>query len=234
MKIYTYYEDLGVEHSNRLLKIWKQSWQQNGFIPIVLSKTDCIEHPYYTSYSNELRKISIEMSGKPPTEYGLACWLRWLAYSTQNDEEFYVSDYDVINHNFKPTKPLVGLHMLDHACPCIASGRPKDFEWLCKTLIHTVNNNKDFFKKIYKTMQKAYWFNDQEFFEIVNELDHNLIKMTRNRETFLSTPLMHEFWKKPLVHYGSGLCDLYLQRCSKKFTPQARNNLIEEFLNKNL
>ena len=233
MKIYTYHEELKFKNQHELLCLWKRSWQAHGFSPIVLCKTHCESHPYYHFFISELQKFSIEITQAPLNTYGLACWSRWLAYATQPDENFYVSDYDVINHNFNPLPLSNGLHLMDHACPCIASGSSQSFEKLCETIIHTISKNTLFYKETYKELCLVH-FHDQDFFQITEKLDPNLIKMTRDRRTFLSTPIMTEFWRKPLVHYGSDLCSKYLQQFSKKLTPTTRVELITDSLRKTL
>ncbi|NCV54231.1 MAG: hypothetical protein EBW59_05550, partial [Betaproteobacteria bacterium] len=62
---------------------------------------------------SEMRRIYNEITGKQINAYGMSCWFRWLAYATQADEKFYVSDYDAININFshpsddKKTKRII-------------------------------------------------------------------------------------------------------------------------------
>jgi hypothetical protein len=231
MKVYTYYENVNFSHQEELLEIWKKSWESNGFEVNVLNRSDAEKHSFYNEYVKRLESIHLNLTDKPITKYGLSCWLRWLAYATQPEERFYVCDYDVINYHFNPIEPSDFLYLLDGDCPCIASGSASQFYDLCQKFLDIPQTYEEEFISLYKEFDFVH-YHDQEFCQIINKLHPNLIKMTRNRETFLSTPIMHEFWKKPLVHYGSGLCDQYLQRLFKKFTPQARIELIGKHLNK--
>lgn len=243
VKVYTYYENINFSHQEELLEIWQKSWENNGFEVNVLNRSDAEKHSFYNEYVKRLESIHLNLTDKPITKYGLSCWLRWLAYATQPEEKFYVCDYDVINHNFTPVEPNIRLHLMDDHCPCIASGTPSQFFDLCKQIVNFTEKNLPQFKeKLYNLISNLKdsdhhkitvpQFHDQQFFTIYTSFDKDGIYSSRNRETFLSTPNMHEFWKKPLVHYGSGLCDQYLQRFSKKFTHQARIELIEKHLNK--
>ena len=115
----------------------------------------------------------------------MSCWFRWLAYATQAEEKFYVSDYDAININFPITKPNDTIHLMDNDCPFLASGTPKQFENLCKAFVNVSNERIEILK------QQAGHYHDQEFFQYnlmpqqntsaeELRLQHNIL-MTRNR-----------------------------------------------------
>lgn len=40
MKIYTYFEDINHSGQEKLLELWKESWQRQGFEAIVLGEKD--------------------------------------------------------------------------------------------------------------------------------------------------------------------------------------------------
>jgi len=158
MKIYTYYQNINHSSQNELIDLWKISWSRQGYEPIVLSLEDAKRHPYFETLNSEMRRIFNEITGKQIGEYGMSCWFRWLAYATQEDEKFYVSDYDAINVNFPITEPSNQLHLMDNACPFLASGTPKQFENLCKAFVEVSNERIDILK------QQADHYHDQNFF----------------------------------------------------------------------
>ena len=185
MKIYTYYEDINFNKQNELLELWKLSWSRQGYEPIVLNLEDAKKHSYYTEMSAELQNLANEIAGKQISIYGMSCWFRWLAYATQKDEKFYVSDYDAINVNFPITEPNDKLHLMDNDCPFFASGTPSQFENLCKAFAEVSNQRIDILK------QQTNHYHDQEFFQYnfmpqnngsAEDLrkQHNIL-MTRNR-----------------------------------------------------
>jgi hypothetical protein len=185
MKIYTYHQDINHSSQNELIDLWKISWSRKGYKTIVLNLEDAKKNSYFDTFNSEIRRIFNEITGKQITDYGMSCWFRWLAYATQKYEKFYVSDYDAINVNFSIAKPSDKLHLMDNACPFLASGTPTQFENLCKAFVEVSNERIDILK------QQAYHYHDQEFFQynfmtqnndsaedLRNEHD---ILMTRNR-----------------------------------------------------
>jgi hypothetical protein len=185
MKIYTYYQDINHSSQNELIDLWKFSWSRQGYEPIVLNLQDAKNHPYFETLNIEIRRIFNEITGRTITNYGMSCWFRWLAYAIQEDEKFYVSDYDAINLNFLVSEPNDQLHLMDFACPFLASGTPKQFEQLCKAFVEVSNQRIEILK------QQASHYHDQEFFQYnfmpnfnpsANQLkiDHNIL-MTRDR-----------------------------------------------------
>ncbi len=188
MKIYTYYQNINHGSQNELIDLWKISWSNHGYEPIVLNLQDAKRHPYFDTLNTEMRRIFKEITNKKNGEYGMCCWFRWLAYATQEDEKFYVSDYDAINVNFPITEPSNKLHLMDFACPFLASGTPKQFENLCKAFVELSNQRIDILK------QQANHYHDQEFFRYnfmpkFNDSYEDLrnqhgILMTRDRTKF--------------------------------------------------
>jgi len=123
-----------------------------------------------------------------------------LAYATQEDEKFYVSDYDAININFPITEPSNQLHLMDAHVPCFASGSPKQFENLCKAFVELSNQRIDILK------QQADHYHDQEFFLYNSEelKNHHNIVMTRDRNKLLS-PYIKDCLT-PIIHFSHFRC----------------------------
>jgi hypothetical protein len=188
MRIYTYYqlvddwrfsERNNYAFQNELIDLWKISWSRQGYEPIVLNLEDAKKHPYYETLNSEMRRIFREITNREIEEFGMSCWFRWLAYATQTEEKFYVSDYDAINVNFPITEPNDKLHLMDGDCPFLASGTPKQFENLCKAFVEVSNERLEILKN------QANHYHDQEFFYYnISELNHGCIKL-RNDLTLL-------------------------------------------------
>ena len=239
MKIYTYYENIDFNHQDRLLDFWKSSWEIHGVDAIVLTQSDVQNHPFYEEFLNRLEQIHIKLTNNNPSKYVLSCWVRWLAYSTQKEEKFYVSDYDVINHNFKPMEPEDVLCLLDGNCPCIASGTPSQFYQLLKDIINFSENHFDILKAEYDQLyyiipngeRRLLPYHDQTFFQICKKINPNLVKMSRNRQTFLGTPLASNFWEKQVVHYGYSSCIKYCEQNNIKYQKhESKTIVIEKYL----
>ena len=206
MKIYTYYQDIDFSAQQELIDLWKISWSRQGYEPIVLNLEDTKKHPYYETLNSEMRRIFKEITNKEIAEYGMSCWFRWLAYATQAEEKFYVSDYDAINANFPITEPSDKLHLMDNDCPFLASGTPIQFENLCKAFVEVSNERIDILK------QQANHYHDQEFFSY-NFMNHNdsfeelrnkhNILMTRNRVEFggYIDPVKNKILAGPYIGY---------------------------------
>ena len=187
MKIYTYYQNINYSKQNELIDLWKISWSRQGYEPIVLNLQDAKRHPYFDTLNTEMRRIFKEITNKEIGDYGMSCWFRWLAYATQEDEKFYVSDYDAININFPITEPSNQLHLMDNACPFLASGTPKQFENLCKAFVELSNQRIEILK------QQADHYHDQEFFQY-NFMPQNndSARDLRNQHDILMTRNRHE------------------------------------------
>lgn len=182
MKIYTYYDNINFKYQNELIELWKLSWSRQGYDPVVLNLEDSKKNPYFETLNREMRRIYNEITGKQITDYGMSCWFRWLAYAMQDEDIFYVSDYDAINLNFAITKPSDKLHLMDADCPFLASGTPKQFNNLCKAFVEVSNEHIETIKK------QANHYHDQEFFYYnFNMCRNNSAKELKNKYEILMT-----------------------------------------------
>ena len=121
MKIYTYYEDINFSAQHELIDLWKISWSQQGFDPIVLTLKNALNakmHDEYIDFVTRVHKnIGSEIEG-----YCLAAQREIVAFTTI-DEPSFISDYDVMNINFSPPDYVDNLvHWRDGRCTCFASG----------------------------------------------------------------------------------------------------------------
>lgn len=163
MKIYTYYDNIskdGKDSKNQqLIKLWTKSWSKNGFTPIVLGRHDAEKSPFFKEFISSMRYSQEKIMGKEMLPYGLSCYLRWLAYSTQKEEKFLVADYDIINHKYKKEELEDKNHLMVGHCPCFASGSPSTFLEMCQKMCSISKNRIDLLKG-----KVDVWYNDQEFF----------------------------------------------------------------------
>jgi len=250
MKIYTYYQNINHSKQNELIDLWKISWSRQGYEPIVLNLQEAKRHPYFDTLNTEMRRIFKEITNKKNGEYGMCCWFRWLAYATQEDEKFYVSDYDSININFPITEPNDKLHLMDFDCPFLASGTPKQFENLCKAFVEVSNERLEILK------QQTNHYHDQEFFQYNlmpqnNEFAEDLrnqhdILMTRNRHELggCIDPMENKILAGPYIgyienekygvvhvsHQNIGILQEKYRKYKKQDASKLRINLIKNLL----
>ena len=250
MKIYTYYQNINHHNQDELVDLWRIGWSRQGYEPIVLNLQDAKKHPYFDTLDLKMREIFKEITTKQIGKYGMSCWFRWLAYATQVEEKCYVSDYDAINVNFSVKEPEDKLHLMDNACPFLASGTPKQFEDLCKAFVEVSTDRLDTLKV------EASHYHDQEFFEYnfmptynsrAQELrDKYNILMTRDRREIGGQidPVLNKVFAGPRLgyvesreykvmhvsHHNIGNIQKKYKQYKHYNVPELRINLIKEIL----
>ena len=240
MKIYTYYQDINFVsvHGDQqeLIDLWKISWSRQGYEPIVLNLEDAKKHSFFETLNSEMRRIFKEITNKEIDDYGMNCWFRWLAYATQKDEKFYVSDYDAINVNFPITEASNQLHFMGGACPFLASGTPKQFENLCNKFIEVTKERMEILK------QQANHYHDQEFllynfcpnwndscYQLRNQHD---ILMTRDESKFGGIDINTDSLVYHVSHHLTQVTleTEYYKSYKTKYKQRARAMLIRDLL----
>ncbi len=95
MKIYTFYNPIpGFKTENELglIELWKTSWSQHGYEPIVIGDAEAKANPRFNEFDSRLSKL--------PTINGYAyegaCYRRWLAMEHVAGGPCLMSDYDVM------------------------------------------------------------------------------------------------------------------------------------------
>lgn len=130
--VFTYYEPVaGLPSADGLITLWRESWQKQGWEPIVLDESNAAQHPSYETFLKAVSRLPT--INKP--RYELACYLRHLAMA--QGEGGLLVDYDVINRFFAPDmadgilngRPLVILEPT--RVPCAVLGTQQGFEDLC-------------------------------------------------------------------------------------------------------
>lgn len=185
MKIYTYAFDFEQENQKELIDLWASSWSKQGFHPIVLGVQDAEQHPLYKSFVEKINFFWNKLLDKDVDTYNLNCYTRWLAYATQPEEKFYVSDYDAINSSFSPIDPDNKLHLMGGHCPFFASGTSSQFDNLCKLFIEiTEKNMQELLLEFDQNPSGSKVYSDQGFF--LYNMSHLLlrddIKITNNMD----------------------------------------------------
>lgn len=176
MKIYTFYEKI-FNNQEKLIDLWKKNWSEKGFEPIVLSIKDSEKSPFFKEFSAKINSIHRDITGIDISTYGLACYYRWIAYSTQNKEEiFLASDYDIINKNFKIEDAQYEegkISFLHRFCPCLSIGKAKDYQLFIEDALSISEKYKKEIKERFNS-SKFVQYHDQEFLSLNNyRLNHN-------------------------------------------------------------
>lgn len=108
MNVICYYEsndDAFSTQSEQLIDLWKKSWRDNGFTPVVLGVDDAKQHMSYDELdleNNDSLLYKIPQSQNRNLNYIRSAYRRLVAYSNyvlSHNTTLY-ADYDVINYNF--------------------------------------------------------------------------------------------------------------------------------------
>lgn len=236
MKIYTYYEDINFNFQDKMIDLWKKSWEQHGFEAVVLTLEDAKKNPYYEEFVTNLKYLNTEIAGKDIGPYELSCHVRWLAYSIQEDTDaFFVSDYDVINKNFNSSdinEPLDKILFLDGYCPCFVYGTAQQYLKFCKDIIECSHKHKESSKQQY-AINKSIYYHDQEFLSINHEkLDYNFCpsgKYVRFYEH--GNEQMKDFNLFHIAHRSAKEAKLNFPELQSIHSEQLRIDFIREILN---
>lgn len=86
----------GVGEQHRILEIWRQTWEANGWDTEVLTEYEARDHPRYDEWRDSFMKLPTV--NKPG--YEMACWLRYVAMLVQGGG--LLTDYDCLNFGFLP------------------------------------------------------------------------------------------------------------------------------------
>lgn len=149
--VHTYYEHVpGFPKPDKILYLWRRSWEDNGWTTRVLSEKDAASHPGYTYFLDRI----IRFPTTNPKEYERACFLRHLAMA--NIGGGLLADYDVFNvampvdvghERLKALALALGdakLAILEPTkVPCLVWGTAEGYEDLCDLLCeYSVNGEK--------------------------------------------------------------------------------------------
>ena len=240
MKIYTYYEDIKFLRQDDLINLWKISWLKNGFEPIVLGREDAESHPFYSTFVKKLNEINKTMLGCNMKPYCLSCFLRWLAYASQKEESFYVSDYDVINTGVslnEISQPVTNrVHFMDGNCPCFASGNPAVFELLCKDFIEVFEKYHNELLIVTEKNEERKSWHDQHFLVNFNKIMRSFAryKITRDRNIIGMCVDINTLNIKRIVHISHKCTTQILNKhpeLQERVVRDARVEIVKKLLN---
>lgn len=160
MKIYTYYENINFSYQNELIELWKISWSRQGYEPIILNRDDAKKFEHYNKYYDFIQEIHEKSTGSvlPDVSYHMAAQLEIAAFATIKEPSF-ISDYDIINVNFKPCNVGSKVFWRDAACTCFASG--DSLGWC--NYINFLFSNKNKIIEHCKDIKGRFRFHDQDF-----------------------------------------------------------------------
>lgn len=135
--VHTYFQPVtGLHYPKKLLDLWKESWESKGWTTKILSETDAMGHPGYKAFSDRISRYpTINKPG-----YERACYMRHMAMA--NIGGGILVDYDVINREAPPPKPIPGFPGLPSkiACleptkvPCVLIGDGDAFGDVCDAI----------------------------------------------------------------------------------------------------
>jgi hypothetical protein len=122
-KVFTFYAPVEGKHEQEeldLIHLWKTSWSEAGWEPVVLGQGSFVYDPESLDILDRVRRLP--SINRKFLDYW--CYARWLAVAQQGGG--FMSDYDVINYSFAPTDYGL-LQTYDHHVPCLASGDESEF-----------------------------------------------------------------------------------------------------------
>ena len=178
MKVYSYFANINFKNQKELIDLWRSSWSSRGFEPILLTEEDAKKHLYYTDYIKELKQIHIDVLDEEITDYGMSCYLRWMAYATiDSDKPILTMDYDIINTGLDIIElefPIdTKIKLYSNYCPCFVSGTPDQFDGLCRKFVRISKQNIKKCKRKKVPFGLGNWYHDNEFFiyhhDLLNE-----------------------------------------------------------------
>jgi len=200
-KVYAYIENISQSSGfeTEVLELWKKTWADNGWSPIILGRGDAEKHPRFKVFHDRVSKIETPFNAP---EYNLLCWLRWLAFAQVGGG--FISDYDVMNIKLKPEDMLpVETVRICHTygVPCFVQTSAKGAEDIIDAII---SHTPDY------TMDGKNW-NDMHFF-----MQSKFEKCLNGKQAWLENgstwyekddAIMHSWEELPIVHFSNASCD---------------------------
>lgn len=150
-RIYTYYEDFNKPHQKELIRVWADSWRNQGFHPVVLGYGSVPNSTLKTEYMKFVKKIHFLLRGRYVSDpYWKSVHRSLLAFSNVEEPSWF-SDYDCINIKFKYNPSLIlqpKVYWRDHDCTCFASGSGEGFRKYIEFVLTQENNILKYCRKL--------------------------------------------------------------------------------------
>ena len=232
-KIYTYFDESADEDEIKLLNLWKGSWQKNGFETIVLNEGHAKKSSYYDEFVGEIKKIHMDVCGSEISNRSLSGYLRWLAYSTQEENEsFFVSDLDVVNRSMSVSEikaPKDKITFLNVYNPCLVYANKDQFLSFCKDMVSVSIENKQFLKD-----KKLDYYHDTDFLWLNSKTIKFNYNISRNEQYVGSYSTEYgSLGKYKIFQVTEESIDLFITHfpgLSKINRKKVKNELIAEIL----
>lgn len=195
MNIYAFYEKIDGEIDNeyqKIIEIWKKSWSDNGWNPIILTLEDSKKHPDFEIFYNTIKNYPSIHEKK----YIDMCYLRWLAIANLGG---WYTDIDMINYGFKP------ISYNDEIVSCSPN--------ICPTTIYMSKEN---YEKYIINILKNYDFPENDCYDCYENNCKNTSDMLilHNKKIYNNIDIMldvqcdfdvNKDWKKySILHFHGG------------------------------
>lgn len=192
MNVYAYFDTCYVSDVARhTLAMWKDSWESNGWHPVVLTENEAANHPLYEVFKTKISSFPTVNVAK----FDYQAFMRWLAVASLADDFVVTTEPDVINYTLTPDALRQSKVLEIHSpVPAFIVGAPELFERCCARIIqHTVQAQDEFMGRPH--------LSDQDFASRYLEPEQ-LVKFVR--ESPLCSEAFHSEWEtSPCVHYGT-------------------------------
>jgi len=189
MKIYTYYENVGMPDQEETIALWKQNWSESGFEPIVLKDHHARSHSRYQEIQELISEIHFDGVGIkiPRSSYWRSVHTCHLAFGSQIENRSLVIDYDVFNVSLKPSFTIPEeFTYYDGWCTCCCSGKKGDFiNWL-DLCIKYKSILKQKIKQDHAKTGRQYYGNDFFLGALEHEFQHQTGTILRSDRSFLA------------------------------------------------
>jgi hypothetical protein len=103
--IYAYYSEFGCSGQLELIEFWKQRWEKEQWIPVVLGPKDAQKDPRYAAMIEKANAFPCLPNCRG---FEQANFVRWLAFSQIKQAASAVADYDVFPIRHFPPKDFGG------------------------------------------------------------------------------------------------------------------------------
>lgn len=189
MKIYTYYENINLNHP-KILDIWNYSWARLGFEPVILDEKDAKKSTLYAKYSRVVKKLPTVN----PVGFDYHCFMRYLAVSAIAFDNIIIStEPDVINYSLCPEDIIsmkIGNIVQYSVVPALHIGINLGFTNFCEQLIeHKLQHEDNYMGRPH--------LSDQDFiarYNIIQRIYPN---------NYVAEVFEDGYLTKPVVHFGT-------------------------------
>jgi hypothetical protein len=241
MKIYTYYENVGMQDQEETLSLWVKNWRKSGFEPVILNSYHARSHPRYEEIEDLIAEIHIDGAGIKMNKvcYWLSVHTYHLAFDSQIHEPSLVIDYDLLNISLEPSFAIPEkFTYYDGCCTCCCSGKKGDFmNWLDLCIKHK-SILKEKIKQDHEKTGRHYYGNDFFLDAIKEEFEDEVGVILPSNQKFIGSAWHHRYnksrdlSKSKMAHFSTECSEAYnTNRSLGKTARVARNLFIREFLN---